>query len=78
MTAGPNTSVEKRAYEIWEQEGCPHGLDLDHWLRAEAELSSAPAKPGASRVREKKKASLGAEKPATPRRRTSAPRQTKR
>lgn len=78
MTTGMNSSVERRAYEIWEQEGRPHGLDLDHWLRAEAELASPPVKAKASRVREKKKASLGTEKSATPRRRTSTPRQTKR
>jgi hypothetical protein len=30
--------IEQRAYEIWENEGGPHGRDLDHWLRAEAEI----------------------------------------
>jgi len=24
------------AYWIWEDEGRPHGCDVDHWLRAEA------------------------------------------
>ena len=31
--------IEQRAYEIWESEGCPHGCDVDHWLRAEAEIA---------------------------------------
>lgn len=31
--------VEIRSYAIWEQEGCPHGRDLEFWLRAEAELA---------------------------------------
>jgi len=31
--------VEKRAYEIWLNEGCLHGKGLDHWLRAEYELA---------------------------------------
>ena len=24
------------AYNIWEQEGCIHGKDYEHWFRAEA------------------------------------------
>ena len=31
-------AVRERAYAIWEQEGRPDGKDLDHWLRAEAEI----------------------------------------
>jgi hypothetical protein len=31
-------AIRERAYTIWEEEGCPHGNDLDHWLRAEAEI----------------------------------------
>lgn len=31
--------IEQRAYEIWIAEGCPDGCDVDHWLRAEAEIS---------------------------------------
>ena len=23
------------AYNIWEQESCPHGKDCEHWFRAE-------------------------------------------
>lgn len=30
-------SIERRAQEIFEQQGCPEGRDLDHWLQAEAE-----------------------------------------
>jgi hypothetical protein len=33
-------AVAQRAYEIFEREGRPHGRDVEHWLRAEAELSS--------------------------------------
>ena len=39
--------VEKRAYEIWLNEGGGHGCDLDHWLRAERELAERPRKPSA-------------------------------
>jgi hypothetical protein len=32
-------AIRERAYAIWEQEeGHPKGRDLDHWLRAEAEI----------------------------------------
>ena len=30
--------IRQRAYEIWENEGRPHGLDQSHWFRAEAEI----------------------------------------
>lgn len=26
------------AYAMWEKEGRPHGRDLEHWLRAKAQL----------------------------------------
>ena len=31
--------VRNRAYEIWEREGCPNGLDREHWDKAIKELS---------------------------------------
>lgn len=36
--------IETRAYFIWEQEGRPHGKDLDHWFRAEAEIEPKDVK----------------------------------
>jgi flagellar biosynthesis regulator FlaF len=30
--------VRERAYRIWENEGCPHGRDMEHWLQAEREI----------------------------------------
>jgi Protein of unknown function (DUF2934) len=30
--------VRRRAYEMWEEQGRPHGLEGDHWIAAEAEL----------------------------------------
>jgi hypothetical protein len=42
--------ILKRAYEIWENEGRPHGRDREHWFLAETQLStvteSAIAEPG--------------------------------
>ncbi|HTW54045.1 MAG TPA: DUF2934 domain-containing protein [Stellaceae bacterium] len=34
--------IRALAYAIWEQEGCPEGRSLDHWLRAEAEIAVDP------------------------------------
>ena len=31
--------IEARARELWEQNGCPAGRDLEFWLQAEAEIS---------------------------------------
>jgi hypothetical protein len=28
--------VQLIAYQIWEEQGHPHGHDLEHWLKAEA------------------------------------------
>jgi hypothetical protein len=30
--------IRRRAYEIWQSEGCPVGRDHIHWIRAEAEF----------------------------------------
>ncbi len=53
MTPDHQGEIAKRAYRIWEGEGRPSGRDLDHWLRAEAEVhaeseksvTQAPSKP---------------------------------
>lgn len=31
--------IKVRAHEIWEQNGCPSGRDLEFWLQAESEIS---------------------------------------
>jgi hypothetical protein len=46
-----DSAIRSRAYEYWQAEGELPGRDLDHWLRAEAEVKAvaAPAKkPAAS------------------------------
>ena len=61
MTVDSNELIRRRAFEIWEREGCPDGRDLEHWLQAEVELS-APAssvtedKPAARKPAAKKAA----------------------
>jgi hypothetical protein len=39
-----NDLIERRAYEIWESEGRPHGRDRDHWDAAAAELRKTSTK----------------------------------
>ncbi len=36
----PPKSVAERAYELWLEEGCPPGRDLEHWIKAERELQA--------------------------------------
>ena len=32
-------AISARAQEIWEQNGCPAGRDLEFWLQSESEIS---------------------------------------
>jgi len=32
--------IRRRAYEIWQAEGCPRGRHVDNWLQAEAECQA--------------------------------------
>ena len=32
--------IAARAYQLWEEEGRPHGRDLDHWSKATSELGT--------------------------------------
>ncbi len=43
LTQLHSDDVARRAYEIFEREGRPEGRDLEHWLMAEAELTSSSA-----------------------------------
>ena len=38
-------AIAARAYLLWEQAGKPSGRDEEFWLRAEAELTTAPTAP---------------------------------
>ena len=28
--------IRQAAYKLWQEDGCPDGYDVQHWLRAEA------------------------------------------
>ncbi len=36
-----HTAVARRAWEIWQSEGCPDGREVEHWLQAEKELNAS-------------------------------------
>ena len=40
--------IRRRAYELYEERGREDGLDLDDWLRAEAEITAKNAKTAAA------------------------------
>lgn len=47
LRAPPHEAVALAAYRLWEQEGCPHGRDKEHWFKALAQLSrSKGVEPG--------------------------------
>jgi hypothetical protein len=35
--------IQQRAYELWENEGRPHGREQAHWQQAEREIASQSA-----------------------------------
>ena len=35
---------QARAYELWENEGRPHGREQDHWQQAEREITARGAR----------------------------------
>lgn len=39
--------IRERAYEIWENEGCPEGRGDEHWRQACAEYREAQEEAGA-------------------------------
>ena len=39
LAAERERRIRRRAYEMWEEQGRPHGLQCDHWIAAEAELA---------------------------------------
>jgi Protein of unknown function (DUF2934) len=39
MPDGREEAIRQRAHALWQKEGRPDGRDLEHWLRAEAEIS---------------------------------------
>jgi hypothetical protein len=49
MKAVHQDLIRQRAYEIWDQNGRPHGRDAQHWAQAERELLDAAPEIKATR-----------------------------
>jgi len=50
--------IRELAYRIWQEEGYPHGYDVQHWLKAEAiwqEEHRSESKPKRSKPLTKRK-----------------------
>lgn len=41
----PQDAIRLRSYFIWQREGCPRGREMEHWLRAVAELAAEYGSP---------------------------------
>lgn len=39
-----SATVAERAYQLWQQAGCPHGQDQEHWFQAEREVRARNAR----------------------------------
>jgi Protein of unknown function (DUF2934) len=39
MDPAVEAKIRARAYRIWEEEGCPEGRDVEHWIQAVLELA---------------------------------------
>jgi hypothetical protein len=48
MDTAKHQDIAARAYAIWEQEGRPDGRSIEHWHRAERELSTVDRDPPAA------------------------------
>jgi len=43
-------AIRERAYYLWEQDGRPHGRDLEYWSRAAAEATAKPKRARAAKA----------------------------
>jgi hypothetical protein len=49
MQSVTHESIERRAYELWEQAGRPFGQSEEFWFRASTELATGGAAPKKAR-----------------------------
>ncbi len=54
--------IAERAYELWENEGRPHGHEQLHWHRAESEIMSSLG-PGVLAGEQSRSGQVGQERP---------------
>jgi hypothetical protein len=69
-------AIRERAYHIWVREGCPHGRDHEHWVRAQVEIE-AEARGGNGARPKAKPAATARKAPAAKAPATKAPAKPK-
>jgi hypothetical protein len=50
--------IRQLAYRLWQEEGCPDGHEVEHWLRAQMiweEINRPKSKPKQSRAPKERK-----------------------
>jgi hypothetical protein len=57
MQSDVEDRIRNRAFEMWQDEGCPPGRDLDFWLKAERELLEEPIEAAKALAAKTKRAS---------------------
>lgn len=48
--APTDEEIALRAHQLWCQQGCPHGHDVDNWLEAQRQLLSEYGNRGTTRI----------------------------
>lgn len=56
--------IQRRAYELWERDGRPHGSHEHHWHQAVSEIDGDPASAGAEQAAGAARHSKDAAKPS--------------
>jgi len=61
MEMNRDEEIRQVAYKLWQEEGCPDGSEIQHWLRAKMiweetnHSESEPKQPNALKKRKSKK-----------------------
>lgn len=56
--------IKRRAYELWEADGRPHGRDEDYWFKAMSEIAATALAETARAVKPARKRAVRARKAA--------------
>ncbi len=58
MEMNRDEEIRKVAYKLWQEEGCPDGYEIQHWLRAKKiweEINHPESEPKALKKRKSRK-----------------------
>ncbi len=60
MSLDVEQRIRDRAYEIWQEQGCPDGCDHEHWFMAEQEIAATAGVAAAPKATSRKAGSAKA------------------